>query len=594
MKKALALLLAAIMALTAIAAIPVSADERSGDWGYKVSNGNATINRYYGSAATVTIPSTIDGYPVTGLSRWYDNDSVNYEYCGIFYGTPTTGVTIPDSVTSIGTEAFYSCTSLTSVTIPNSVTTIGSSAFLGCTSLTSVTIGNSVTSIGSSAFEGCTSLTSVTIPDSVTVIDIWAFGGCSSLTSVIIPDSVTTIGGGAFEGCTSLSNLTIGNSVTLIDGGTFSGCASLTDVTIPDGVTSIGQIAFSGCTSLTSVTIPDSVTTIDAGSFNGCSSLNTVKYTGTQKNWDSIVNNPLRFYSNIVFHCLQPHDYTAIVVKPTCTSGGYTEHYCSLCYESYFVDEVPALGHDFGEWTTTTPAVCTRTGTETRYCSRCDATERRTVPALGHAWSEWRVFVAPSCAESGYEFRVCLNDGSHIEIRAVEATGHALSHVAASAAGCETAGNIEYWKCDKCGKCFADAAAATQIDPQSTVVAATGHAWSDWCVLIAPTVKECGVEFRFCLNDGKHAEYIATAAAEEILAGAGSDGHVEFRSVAKLTLSPGDLSGDGNLNAKDVLALMRLLTGWADDGTLAEAADFNGDGRVNVRDVFDLMKSIVE
>ena len=77
---------------------------------------------------------------------------------------------IPNSVTSIGSNAFENCRRLTSVTIPNSVTSIGNSAFEGCTGLTSVTIPNSVTSIGRSAFYGCSGLTSVTIPNSVTTI----------------------------------------------------------------------------------------------------------------------------------------------------------------------------------------------------------------------------------------------------------------------------------------------------------------------------------------------------------------------------------------------------------------------------------------
>jgi len=72
-----------------------------------------------------------------------------------------TSVTIPNSVTSIGENAFTGCEGLTSVTIPNSVTSIGDYAFSGCEGLTSVTIGNSVSSIGDDAFFDCTGLTSI-------------------------------------------------------------------------------------------------------------------------------------------------------------------------------------------------------------------------------------------------------------------------------------------------------------------------------------------------------------------------------------------------------------------------------------------------
>ena len=92
-------------------------------------------------------------------------------------------VIIDDGVTTIGDGAFAN-TSLTSITIPNSVTTIGSSAFYDCSSLTSVTIGNGVRTIEGGAFSSCSSLASITIPNSVTRIWHSAFYGCKNIKQI--------------------------------------------------------------------------------------------------------------------------------------------------------------------------------------------------------------------------------------------------------------------------------------------------------------------------------------------------------------------------------------------------------------------------
>ena len=194
---------------------------------------------YTSSNSKIVTPYKSSAFDATIISNTYKN------------GLGVIDFNVP--ITTIGSSAFSSCSSLTSVTIPDSVTKIGDYAFSNCSSLTSVTIPNSVTTIGMNAFYNCSSLESVTIGDSVTEIGYRAFYNCSSLTSVTIPDSVTSIGDYAFYECSSLTSVTIGDSVTTIGNCAFYDCSSLTSVTIPDSVTTIGEAAFYGCSSLTSV-----------------------------------------------------------------------------------------------------------------------------------------------------------------------------------------------------------------------------------------------------------------------------------------------------------------------------------------------------
>jgi len=118
-------------------ALPVAARAQ---FNYTTSNGQITITRYTGASSAVDIPRTIDGLPVTTI---WDQ---------AFFGSHLTSVTIPDSVTHIGSRAFSGCTGLTNITIPNGVTNIGNDAFYCCTGLTNFTIPNGVPTIGTQSF----------------------------------------------------------------------------------------------------------------------------------------------------------------------------------------------------------------------------------------------------------------------------------------------------------------------------------------------------------------------------------------------------------------------------------------------------------
>lgn len=174
---------------------------------------------------------------------------------------------------------------------------IDDNAFERC-DLTSVLIPETIRSIGEEAFQSCSSLKTVTIKSELKEIKEYTFEDCESLTKIIIPDSVTEIGSYSFANCTNLESITLPDSLTRILGSAFEGCESLSKITIPDGTTDIYHNSFKDCASLTSVTIPDSVTKIMGGAFKGCWNLKKIIFKGTIAEWNTIDLDYLSYYED--------------------------------------------------------------------------------------------------------------------------------------------------------------------------------------------------------------------------------------------------------------------------------------------------------
>lgn len=245
---------------------------------------SATFSGVAPANGLINFPSEVNGYPVTKIIAGSSSNK-----------STVTSVFIPDSVTEIEGNAFYSFDNLQTVTFEQN----------GSASVASTQSNYGLEKIGMSSFAFCSKLTEIQIPNTVTYIDIDAFNGCS-IDNVIIPDSVETVSLRAFRGC-GKESVYIGKNVTRLGDHVFyADPEDLSNITIhaenttirienyclisyqslikgcdksviPNNVQYIGIHAFEDCLNLESIEIPDSVEIIAASAFVSCSNLTNVK-----------------------------------------------------------------------------------------------------------------------------------------------------------------------------------------------------------------------------------------------------------------------------------------------------------------------------
>lgn len=293
-------------------------------------NGSVTITAYTGSGGAVTIPTNINGLPVTAIAgeAFYERYSL-------------TSIAIPNTVTTIGDYAFYNCANLTAVTLPAALAGIGNYSFEGCSRLTNITLPATVASIGTEAFGYCSNLGSVTLPASLTNIGFGEFSDCASLTNVAIPGGVGSIGNYAFSGCGRLNSITIPGSVTNIGYGAFMSCASLATVTVPNSVTNIGDYAFYLCPGLTNVFFNGNAPCADTTVFAG--DRTTAYYMPGAAGW----NAPFAGIQTV----LQTLPYPVIVTSDGCFGAQSNQFGFNICWAtnaSVTVQACPDLA--IGAW----------------------------------------------------------------------------------------------------------------------------------------------------------------------------------------------------------------------------------------------------
>ena len=197
-----------------------------------------------------------------------------------------TSVTIPESVTSIGKEAFKNCTELTSVVwkarkCANFSNSAYSPQFNTCPNITSFTFGENVEKIPAYLCSGITQISEISIPESVTYMGRAAFKECPGITSVrwntrTCTDFTSAENSAGFNTCPNITAFAFGENVEKIPAYLCFGMERLTEIILPQKTTTLGNGVFKNCIGLQSISIPLSTTTIGADAFNDCMALTSV------------------------------------------------------------------------------------------------------------------------------------------------------------------------------------------------------------------------------------------------------------------------------------------------------------------------------
>lgn len=202
---------------------------------------------------------------------------------------------LPSTLTEIEDGPFFCCKNLSKVYFPNGsrnfkfddgllLSADGKDlySYTGPRKGTSFTVPRSVETIHSNAFYNAVTLETIKVPSTVRLCKTAAFSICNSLMEVYIDDGVA-IGEDLFFGCEFLESARLPSDITTIPQGTFHGCESLRKYEVGRGITKIGYIAFKYCINLETVILPDTLEEIDGLAFADCEKLKNINLPSSLK-----------------------------------------------------------------------------------------------------------------------------------------------------------------------------------------------------------------------------------------------------------------------------------------------------------------------
>lgn len=177
-----------------------------------------------------------------------------------------------------------------------------------------------------------------------------------------------------------------------------------------------------------------------------------------------------------------------------CEEGGKEKHICSVCQFEEERDTAP-LGHDWNaEYTTDVKPTCTKPGSKSIHCSRCDATKDVTeIEPTGHSFGEWTVSKDSTCVAGGQKTRKCEICGyTEYEDTDIDPDAHDWEedYTIDKEPTCTTEGS----KSIHCSRCDAT--------KDSTVIPVTDHTYGEWEVVTPSTCTENGVKKHACIHCG--------------------------------------------------------------------------------------------